>query len=281
MEGGEGDKPCGTWAVNGQSPWVGSGQRPHSVAPHLYFWVGYLASGNLSPWACQGVYRLALAQVLVESGLMEIPQDTVNMGLAACFPQVCLQDPESKYKPMCNRVQGWAWFGGSSCFLNLRGSRPSGQWKHLDLKAQQPLRLVSGPLEGRWVRPVSPLTLFLQITQSAGCQYRETGVVKGTQGALCTGTSTQGMWAGEMQAKEGQVVGLRKQGGAGVPWTGCIELGLSWALYSQAGHSLSWPLGRRKAAALVEWPFWPQALSALALQVPVCGLPTREAQNTW
>lgn len=35
-------------AVNGQLPWVGSGHRPHSVAPHLYFWVGYFASWNLS-----------------------------------------------------------------------------------------------------------------------------------------------------------------------------------------------------------------------------------------
>ena len=43
---GEGDrcKPV----VNRQSPCAGSEHRPHSVATHLSFWVGYLASQSLS-----------------------------------------------------------------------------------------------------------------------------------------------------------------------------------------------------------------------------------------
>lgn len=49
--------------------------------------------------------------------------------------------------------------------------------------------------------------------QSAGCQYRETGVGgKSTQGSLCTGTSTRGMWAGEMQAKGGAGGGPEEAG---------------------------------------------------------------------
>ena len=39
-------------AVSGQSSWVGSGQRPHSMATQLSFWVGYLASRSLSLSAC-------------------------------------------------------------------------------------------------------------------------------------------------------------------------------------------------------------------------------------
>lgn len=75
------------------------------------------------------------------------------------------------------------------------------------------------------------------------------------------------------------MVGLRKQGGAGVPWRGCIELGLSWALYS-ADIPSHGPWGGGKEQHWWSGHSWPQALSALALQVLVQP-PTREAQNTW
>ena len=36
---------------------------------------------------------------------MEIPQNTISMGLTGHFPQVCLQDPESKYEQTCSRTR--------------------------------------------------------------------------------------------------------------------------------------------------------------------------------
>lgn len=78
---------------------------------------------------------------------MEIPQDTVNMGLAACFPQVCLQDQEQiQANVQQSPGMGLVWW----VFLFSESQREQalvGEWKHLDLQGQQPLRLVSGPLE--------------------------------------------------------------------------------------------------------------------------------------
>lgn len=58
-------------------------------------------------------------------------------------------------KQLCRGAQGWAWFGGSSCFLNQRWEAPVGSgrfippWNRLDPKAQQPLSPGYGPPGGR------------------------------------------------------------------------------------------------------------------------------------
>jgi len=54
LGGGKGNR-CEP-AVNGQSPWAVSGHRPHSMAAHLSFWMGYLASRSLSLSACLWSY---------------------------------------------------------------------------------------------------------------------------------------------------------------------------------------------------------------------------------
>ena len=44
-----------------------------------------------------------------------------------------------EWKQLCRGAQGWAWFGGSSCFLNQRWGSPSGQWQvHPTLESSGP-----------------------------------------------------------------------------------------------------------------------------------------------
>ena len=113
-------------AVNGQSPWVGSGQRPHSVAPHLYFWVGYLASGNLSPWACLWGDRLT-------SNLLRTGQKRASRKFhrpsrrdsQLLFPAGLSSGSERKGEQTCSRAWGGLGLGG--CYSNR--SRLQGDMK--------------------------------------------------------------------------------------------------------------------------------------------------------
>ena len=172
-------------AGSGRSPWAGGGCRPHSVAAHLCFWLGYLASQSLSfPVRLWGDGSMDWLVIFSEQGRKGSSGNSTEYrqygNRRPCFPQVCLQDQESKSEQTCSRARGWAQFGGSSCFLNLGRSRR--QWavagsshtrKHPDLKAQQPLSPVSGPPGGRRDIPASSSALFLSRTFEIQAIIRE------------------------------------------------------------------------------------------------------------
>ena len=114
-------------AGSGQSPWVGGGCRPHSVAAHLCFWLDYLASQSLSFLVClwgDGIMDwLVISSEQGRKGSSGNSTEHRHYGnRRPCFPQVCLQGQESKSKLTCSRALGWARFGGSPGFRNLRRS---------------------------------------------------------------------------------------------------------------------------------------------------------------
>ena len=200
----------------------------------------------------------------------------------SCFPQVCLQDQESKSEQTCSRAWGWAPFGGSPGFLNLGRSSSSGQWQ---------VHPTPGSVQNS--RPSSPRALYLDPQEADGTgrppprpsscpehsrsrpslgRSRDGGVPCGkrTRSSLCTWTSTPGMWVGGTWALGGADGGLRKQGGTGGPEEGVCELCLC-----QASDSTGLPSpGHWGGGAEQRWcgdHSRPQALPASALQVPGLG----------
>ena len=137
------------------------------------------------------------------------------------FPQVCLQDRESKAEQTSSRAWGRAPFGGSPFPESRKGQLQRAvagsphTWEHPDLKAQQPRALCLGPREagGTGCHPPRPSSCpeHSGSRPSLG-KSRDGGVPCGnrTRGSLCTWTSTPGMGVSGTQALGGAGGGPEK-----------------------------------------------------------------------
>lgn len=148
---------------------------------------------------------------------------------------------------------------------------PSHTWKCLDLKAQQTLRPVCGPLGGRCDRRASSVALFLPRTFKVQAISRErqgwglSHVGRGHGAACVHGHPHQECGLVRRGHQQGQTVGLSKQGRTRDTLEWAHQ---AWPMPSIVLHdlSLSWSLQRRTEQGCLSDCSHPQALLLLALQ---------------
>ena len=142
-EGVKGRCEC---AVSGQSPWAGS----TDPAPWPQFcpsgWVTWLLRASISQPACGLMVArtdLSFAQNRAERGLVEIPQNTIRMGLTALFPAVMSAGP--------------------------REQRRADLQQSLVLQAEHRLGVVVGGVTAPVPRPCQHEPFRLQLGEPKGC----------------------------------------------------------------------------------------------------------------